>query len=280
MSSPAGSDNRPLKVSRRTVLGYCGSALAAPFIMHRAAAQASDGSPWWYPIDEARALIGNTDPNPDGLTIGMPSISGDGASVPFSMSVEAAIAPERYVESLHCFATAHRRPAIAEFYLSPRCGRAEIATQIRSDDSQIIGAIARFNTGEVLVAEHWIEVVVTGCLLDASTYATSIETMRARVRADPIAAPDRPVEVTTMITHPMESGYRLDAEGFFVPRNLIERFVASYNRATVIEARLHEAIAANPYLRFFVLPGDEGELSFRWEEDTGRVTTETLAVRA
>ena len=125
MKWAAGSDRGPIKVSRRMVLACGASALAAPFLIRQAIAQASGTTGWWEQIDAARALIGDANPHPSGLTIEMPSISGDGASVPITLIVDGLTTPERYVESIHCFATAHRRPAIADFHLSPRCGRAE-----------------------------------------------------------------------------------------------------------------------------------------------------------
>jgi hypothetical protein len=76
----------------------------------------------------------------------------------------------------------------------------------------------------------------------------------------------------------METGLRTTLAGVVIPRSLIQRFVATFNRATVFEARLHGAVAANPYLRFFIAPRDSGELVLRWEEDTGRASTERVMV--
>jgi hypothetical protein len=55
--------------------------------------------------------------------------------------------------------------------------------------------------------------------------------------------------------------------------------VASYEGETVFEAELHRAVAANPYLRFFVPPPEEGPLAFTWTEDTGEIAQASALVR-
>ena len=98
-----------------------------------------------------------------------------------------------------------------------------------------------------------------------------------------ITVPDRvprglPFEVRIQIRHPMETGYRTDDMGKSIPRNVIRAFTCRYNGDTVFVAKLSSGIAANPYLRFFVLARASGELTFEWIDDAGTRESERVAV--
>jgi sulfur-oxidizing protein SoxZ len=110
-------------------------------------------------------------------------------------------------------------------------------------------------------------------------------TARTRIKLPPSARPGELVEVTTLIGHPMETGYRLDAEGRAVPRDILRRFSCHLEREgappeLLFSAELHPAIAANPYLAFAFVATRSGTLRMRWEGDQGfsHVETATLTV--
>ena len=76
----------------------------------------------------------------------------------------------------------------------------------------------------------------------------------------------------------METGFRADSEGRTLPRDIIRRFHCSYDGETVFSAELFPAIAANPYLRFFVTAKDTGNLTFEWIDDSGAQGSANAAV--
>lgn len=260
--------------TRRETLGVLSSALAAPFLIRGAAAQPA----WWLAIPEAAALIGTAVPSTDGLAIELPFVSEDGSAVDLSLAVDRPMTPEAYVQSLHFFAPGNPTPPVVDYFFSPLSGRAAIATRVRLNQSQTVSAIAKMSTGEVIVGERDIRITVSGCLVRAATY-DSTNLMLTRVRAADRFAPGAPGEITTLINHPMETGLRANAAGEILPQNIVTRFLASFERATVFEARFHRSVAANPYLRFFVAPPRSGELALRWEEDTGLVAQERVALQ-
>jgi len=103
------------------------------------------------------------------------------------------------------------------------------------------------------------------------TTATSriqpIVTMPTRVRTNDI------VEVRTMLPHRMETGLRRDPQtGETVPREIVHQFVATYSGQEVFRTRLHPAIAANPFLSFFLRVTAPGQLVLEWTDDRGEVT--------
>ncbi len=95
-----------------------------------------------------------------------------------------------------------------------------------------------------------------------------------------INVPDRAragevVEIKTLISHPMETGYRVGPEGRLIPRDIVRRFTCAYDGEVVFSAELHPAIAANPFITFTTVAVATGTLTFTWEGDNGFSQTET-----
>jgi sulfur-oxidizing protein SoxZ len=92
------------------------------------------------------------------------------------------------------------------------------------------------------------------------------------------AKPGEVIEVKTLIAHPMETGYRLDSKGAKIPRDIINRFVCTYNGEKIFSAELFPAIAANPFIAFCTIATESGEIVFSWTEDHGQTHTETRQI--
>lgn len=86
------------------------------------------------------------------------------------------------------------------------------------------------------------------------------------------------LEITTLIAHPMETGFRADSEGKVLPPNIIRHFSCSYDGETVFSAELFPAVAANPYLVFSTIATHSGTLVFKWEGDQGFLQTESVTI--
>ena len=94
-----------------------------------------------------------------------------------------------------------------------------------------------------------------------------------RVQVPATAAKGEVVQIKTLISHPMETGLRHDSQGKTIPRRIINKFVCRYDGEEVFSVDLHEAIAVNPYLEFYVRATKSGRLHFEWVEDGGAVYT-------
>lgn len=77
------------------------------------------------------------------------------------------------------------------------------------------------------------------------------------------------IEVKTLVRHPMETGFRRTQLGERIPRDIITRFVCTYNGVEILRAELHPAIAANPLLVFTTVATESGTLEFKWTGDNG-----------
>jgi sulfur-oxidizing protein SoxZ len=86
------------------------------------------------------------------------------------------------------------------------------------------------------------------------------------------------IEIKTLVSHPMETGYRRTQVGALVPRDIIRLFVCTYNGAEVFRAELHPAIAANPFIVFSTVATESGTIVFRWTGDNGFSVTGSAAI--
>ena len=86
------------------------------------------------------------------------------------------------------------------------------------------------------------------------------------------------IEIKTLVSHAMETGYRRTQLGALVPRDIIRLFVCTYNGTEVFRAELHPAIAANPFIAFSTVATESGTLAFHWTGDNGFSLTESAEI--
>ena len=101
---------------------------------------------------------------------------------------------------------------------------------------------------------------------------------RTLIHAPTTARKGEPIEIRTLIAHPMETGYRAGSDGRALPRDIIRRFACRYNGEPVFSADLYPAISANPYLAFYITAEASGSLTFTWEGDNGFAQTESANI--
>ncbi len=87
------------------------------------------------------------------------------------------------------------------------------------------------------------------------------------------------IEIKTLITHPMESGFRLDSMGKPIARNILTAFECLFDNERVFHAELKPGIAANPYLSFHARVDHSGTFRFIWTEQTGATFEESRDVQ-
>lgn len=86
------------------------------------------------------------------------------------------------------------------------------------------------------------------------------------------------IEIRTLTSHIMETGYRHTVDGKLVPRDIITSFACRYNGIEIFRADLFPAIAANPYLSFFTVAKVSGRFEFEWIGDNGYSTTASASI--
>jgi sulfur-oxidizing protein SoxZ len=86
------------------------------------------------------------------------------------------------------------------------------------------------------------------------------------------------IEIKTLMSHIMETGYRRTAEGKLVPRNIITSLTCRYNGVEIFRADLFPAIAANPFITFFTVATESGKFDFEWVGDSGFSETASASI--
>lgn len=79
------------------------------------------------------------------------------------------------------------------------------------------------------------------------------------------------VRVRAQIVHPMESGFRVDAIGQTMPRNILTGFTASLGDRLLMEWIPETAISQNPYIEFTFAARKSGTLRMVWTDKSGLV---------
>ena len=100
----------------------------------------------------------------------------------------------------------------------------------------------------------------------------------ALINVPPRARRGEIIEIKTLISHVMETGFRRTQTGELIPRNIIRRFACSYNGAEIFRADLHPAVSANPFIVFSTVATESGTLAFTWSGDNGFSVTESARI--
>ena len=86
------------------------------------------------------------------------------------------------------------------------------------------------------------------------------------------------IEIKTLMSHIMETGYRRTAAGDLVTRDIVTSFTCRYNGKEIFRADLFPAVAANPFLSFFTVAQDSGKFEFEWIGDKGFSETASASI--
>ena len=95
--------------------------------------------------------------------------------------------------------------------------------------------------------------------------------IKPRVKVPRKAAAGETITIKTLISHPMETGLRKDKEGNLIPRNIINKFVATFEGEEIISVEIDPAVSANPYFQFDMTVPGPGTIRFEWTDDDGSV---------
>jgi len=102
--------------------------------------------------------------------------------------------------------------------------------------------------------------------------------VKPRVRVPKTASAGEAITIKTLINHQMESGVRKDGDGNLIPRQIINRFVCTFNGETVIDVAIEPAVSTNPYFEFEAVVPESGEFTFQWFDDDGSVYETSAAI--
>ena len=104
--------------------------------------------------------------------------------------------------------------------LGPRAGRAAVSTRIRLSDTQRVTAIAQLSDGTFWSGSADVIVTLAACVEEFGMARALINVPQERARGEVI-------EIKTLISHVMETGFRHGPNGAIIPRDIITPFRAA-----------------------------------------------------
>jgi thiosulfate oxidation carrier complex protein SoxZ len=259
-------------LSRRKMLTLAAAGLTCPGDICRAWAQSVDVrgrgyDPLWRSAEESiMTFLGPGPYETDGIRIEVPDHVDSGNSVPLTVRLVSAMNPEDFPRVVHVFAHSNPNPQIVSAWFLPSGGRAAFSTRIRLERSQKITAVAQMSDGRLMRADRDVEITLGACADDSSGSRQDIDAFRpqTRVYAPQHASRGEIISVRSIISHPMETGLRLDDLDNWVSQRIISRFSCSFNGQPLFRARLYPAVSANPFFQFHAQAQSSGVLDFEW----------------
>jgi sulfur-oxidizing protein SoxZ len=86
-------------------------------------------------------------------------------------------------------------------------------------------------------------------------------------------------EVRVLMTHPMETGQRKDADGKLVPMHFIQNVTVKVNGQVVVDAQTSQAVSRNPVFSFRLKGGAKGDkIEVSWLHNHGQTNSTEAAV--
>ena len=117
------------------------------------------------PLDPLVWVVTNGAPVKRGkVTVVLPLLADNGNSVPIRITVDSPMTEADHVKSIHLYAERNPVLNMANFYLGPRAGKAEINSRVRLAGSQKVTAVAKLSDGSFWYDTAAIVVTLSACL--------------------------------------------------------------------------------------------------------------------
>ena len=219
-----------------------------------------------------RKVVGEAPVKKGRVKIDLPPLIENGNAVPLTVTAESPMTADDHVKAIHVFTEKNPQPNVISVQFGPRAGRATFSTRIRLADSQKVDRHRRNERRLVLVGRD------RGHRHAGGVPGRSLIMARALINVPPKAKRGEVIEIKTLISHDMETGFRPDNTGKAMPRDIITEFVCKYNGEEIFRAELFPAISANPFLTFFTIATESGTLNFEWTGDNGFSASESANI--
>ena len=184
-----------------------------------------------------------------------------------------------YPRTLALYGSSNPRPGICTLHFTPLGGVPWFSTRIRLNGAQDVVAVLEGRAGD-----HWrtsarVSVTFGACATAASGDALPPDWQPTiKISVPEMARLGEVITVRTVITHPMETGLRLNSGNQYVPLRIIERSLCYVNDVLALDIRLAPAISTNPYLAFQLRADQSGKVRMEWQDTTGAVYRESAAL--
>ena len=156
------------QTTRRQVLAGAGAlvgGLSLPISIVRPARAQLQANPAALAI-AIRKVAGDAKIQDGKVKLEVPPLSENGNSVTLSVTVESPMTKTDYVKAIHVFTEKNPQPNVISVKLSPRAGKASVATRMRLADTQTVTAIAELSDGTFWRDTGDVIITLGACLED------------------------------------------------------------------------------------------------------------------
>ncbi len=185
------------------------------------------------------------------VKLDLPPLVENGNAVSMTVSVDSPMTPADHVKAIHVFTEKNPQPNVVSVRLGARAGRAEHRDP---HPARRYAGMHRHRRNErrlVLVRSRL-------CGGDARRLPGGPVMARALINVPKEAKRGEIIEIKTLVSHVMETGYRRSNVGAAIPRDIINSFVCTYNGEEIFRAELFPAISANPFITFHTVATESG----------------------
>ena len=111
-----------------------------------------------------RRIVGDAQVRRGRVKLRLPPLIDNGNSVPLAVAVESPMTQADHVRAIHVLTEKNPLPDVVSVRLSPRAGRASLATRVRLADTQSVTAIAQMSDGSFWSDSAEVVVTLSACL--------------------------------------------------------------------------------------------------------------------
>jgi sulfur-oxidizing protein SoxY len=111
----------------------------------------------------AKAFLGGKEPIRGKMTVDLPEIAENGATVPFAVVIDSPMTEASHVTEILVLAEENPTSNVVRFRLTPAASKAEASLHIRLSATGNVWVLARTNTGEVFLEKKQVKVTIGGC---------------------------------------------------------------------------------------------------------------------
>ena len=174
------------------------------------------------------------------VKLDVPPLVENGNTVALTVTVESPMTAADYVKAIHVFNEKNPQPNVISAHLGPRAGRAR--------DLDPHPARRHADHRRHRRAERRLVLVGLGRRHRHARRLPGEPRLMARalINVPPKAKRGEIIEIKTLISHIMETGFRHDNVGQPIPRNIITSFICTYNGEEIFRA---DSIRRSPPIR-------------------------------
>ena len=113
-----------------------------------------------------REKFGDRVAKPGRVTLDVPPLVENGNTVPLTVTVDSPMSEADHVRAIHIFNEKNPQPYVVSANLSPKNGKAVMATRIKLADSQRVIAVAEMSDGSLWSESADVIVTIAACVED------------------------------------------------------------------------------------------------------------------